>query len=187
MKGCVAYMHISEIFDPIFDFYRIRKSVKGERKFFFILPVVFGILAFIGFRMQLFSDNIELRDFANELLNQLITVLALFVSFCMGYLSILLTSSSKNIDELKTKDSDVYALDGKKCKMYQVCTNEITYVLVFQLLFLLIVFLEKFIIYILNELWVEALTSLNVALFIHILLVMMCVVKNIYFIFWKSQ
>ena len=47
--------------------------------------------------------------------------MTLFVSFTMGYLSILITSSSNNVNELKAKDSKKFTDEkGKPYKLFQI-------------------------------------------------------------------
>ena len=43
-----------------------------------------------------------------DILGDYITIMTLFVSFTMGYLSILMTSGSDNVNELKAKGFKVF-------------------------------------------------------------------------------
>ena len=63
--------------------------------------------------------------------------------------------------------------------------NEITYTLIFEVFFLLIVFLEKFAMYLMSDIQVKYLIAINIVFFVHTLLTLMITIKDIYFSFWK--
>lgn len=179
---------VREIWDPIFDFYVMRLGQKGEIIFFVIVPIIMGTSAYIIGSINRIHYSVSLNEFYNDILNQLITVIALFVTFCMAYLSILLTSSSKNVDELKSTKSESYKLKGISCSLYQVNANEVTYVLLSEIFFMIFVFFQKMISPITLISFIQkVLLCIDIAIFIHILLVMLVVVKNMYFSFWRSK
>lgn len=115
-------------------------------------------------------------------------MLTLFVSFTMAYLSIIVSSCSKNIDNLKSTKSEKYYLKRKKdCTLYQVLVSEITYNLLIEILFLLVTIVEKFILCVSNPIACKIMLSVDITLFVHVLFIMMIIVKDIYFSFWKSE
>lgn len=177
--------NLGEIWEPIIDFYRMRKGKKGEVAIFIFPPVVVGILSYLLGQFCVHNSEFELLGFCDDILNQLLTILALFISFCMAYLSILLTSSSKNIDDLKETESS-YKLGENICSLYQVSANEITYILMAQIIFLIFVFFQKFSLPLVSREVIKIFLCVNVSLFMHILIVMLVVVKNMYFSFWRS-
>lgn len=176
---------IGEIFDPIKDFYKMRKL--KETLVIFLIPVLFmGIAIFLSFFIVNKSSN-SIYEIGIDFLNQLITALALFISFSMAYLSIILSSSSSTIDEMKKIESDNYVLDGKKCKLYHVLTVDLTYTLVAQIIFLMIILLMKFLILISSIEIVRIIIGFGIAGIVHVLLMMLVIVKNVYYFFWKIK
>lgn len=176
-----------EVFDPIKDFYRMRKHKKLEISFYVLFPLFLAItFLFLDSKIST-CRSFSLDGFTQDFLNQIITMLTLFISFSMAYLSIIITSSSENVDKLKTTDSSSHFLNHKNCKLYQVLVNEITYQLIFEIVFLILVFFEKFMMYLLVDIFIKRVIALNIALFVHILLIMMITVKDIYYSFWKSR
>ncbi len=179
-------MYFNEIFEPIYDFYYMRKNKYKELFFLVILPVVLGVGIFLLENYVILNINEQLVVFSNDIIGQLITVLALFISFSMGYLSILLTSSSQNIDDLKKTDSKEYRVKSGKCTLYQVNINEISYLVLIEIFFLILVFFQKFIVTFAGNILIKVLLCLDISLFIHVLLVLIFVIKDIYFSFWRS-
>lgn len=178
---------IFEIFDPIVDFYSMRKKVKGENLFYILFPCFLSLVFLILDSKFSTCREFSLDGFTQDFLNQIVTMLTLFISFSMAYLSIIITSSSKNVDDLKDKESKTYCLENDKCTLYQVLVNEITYTLIFEIIFLITVFLEKFLMYLLMDFLIKFVIALNIALFTHVLIIMMVTVKDIYYSFWKSR
>ncbi|WP_373266501.1 hypothetical protein [Hungatella hathewayi] len=180
---------LRELFDPVWDFYSMRYLKKSEAVVFILVPIIIGLLFIIidlHFRtIRIFS----LDEFVVDLSNQIITMLTLFISFSMAYLSIIITSSSKNIDGLKSTPSTKYKFKKNKeyCTLYQVLVSEITYTLVMEIVFLLLVFFEKFIFYLCTDILLKYIVAIDIALLVHIFMVMMITVKDIYFSFWKSE
>jgi hypothetical protein len=178
--------NMSEIFDPVKDFFIIRKG--KEKLLFYGIPVLVGIISIVLFIFVHGNNDFNLPNFTNEFVNQLITMLTLFVSFTMAYLSIIVSSSSRNIDDLKSTKSEKYYLKRKKdCTLYQILVSEITYNLLIEILFLLITMVEKFILCISNSMVCKVMLAIDITLFVHVLFIMMIIVKDIYFSFWKSE
>lgn len=176
---------LGEIIDPIIEFYQMRVKVEIFSSIFF--PLICGAASLIvGLNMHpVYEFNII--EFSTDILNQILTILTLFISFSMAYLSIIITSSSKNVDGLKDKKSEKYFLRGEPCTLYQVLSSEITYTVVFEIFFLVFVLFQKFVIYMLDTLVLQILLSINIVFFVHVLLMMLIVIKNIYYSFWKSN
>lgn len=174
-----------ELREPLVDFYLIRKP--SEKFFFYLVPMIIGCLFPISTYFLKTVMPYDASDFLDDLLGQLITMLTLFISFSMAYLSIIVTSSSRNIDAIKNKVSDVYKLRKTGITLYQNLISEITYNLFVEIMFLLFIFLQKFLILISNGVFLKIYITLNVILLVHVLIIMMVTVKNIYFTFWKSK
>jgi hypothetical protein len=179
--------YIKEVVEPLVDFYKIRKTKKNEIIFFAVIPLLIGVIFLFSCFYLSTSRKLDLVDFDNDLLNQLITMLTLFISFSMAFLSILLSSSSKNVDDLKDTSSKEYSLNNKNCSLYQVLMIEITYSMIIEICFLLYVFLQKFVIYVSNDITIKFMLTLDIILLVHVLLLMLVTIKNVYYTFWKSK
>lgn len=176
---------LNEIFDPIRDYYKIH--IKSEKTIGLLIPVISGVLCFLVGTFATPSHDFEPRGFSEEILNQSLTMLTLFISFSMAYLSILITSDSKNVDELKKAESEKYFLDEKACTLYQVLASEITYTIVFEIFFMVILLVQRMLLCLCGAAAIKVILSMDIAFFVHTLLMMLVVVKNIYFSFWRSK
>ncbi|MCB6293802.1 hypothetical protein [Anaerostipes caccae] len=177
---------LGEIFDPVIDFYKMRK--KNEIVISVVIPMILGFLCFAISQTAKSNGVILLKDFTQDFLNQLITMLTLFVSFTMAYLSIIVSSSSENINRLKRTRSEDYYINVKKdCTLYQVLISEITYTLIIEIIFLILVVFQKFLNILTSSIGLKIIISTDVAIFVHVLVIMLVVVKNFYFTFWKSD
>lgn len=176
---------IGEIIDPVKDFFKMR--TKEEKIISIVIPMFAGALClFVGMCVHP-RYAFDLIGFSVDILDQLLTILTLFISFSMAYLSILITSGSKNIDGLKKYESEKYFLDGKACTLYQVLATEITYTIIFEIFFMVIVLIQRLMLYMCTANTIQVVLSLDIALFVHTLLMMLVVIKNIYYSFWQSK
>ena len=181
--------NLTEVFDPVKDFYSMRYKRKGEVAIFLLFPILLGLL-FLIMDSKLSTCRIfSLDDFTQDLLNQIITMLTLFISFSMAYLSILITSSSTNVENLKNTISVSYEFNRKKndCSLYHVLISEITYTLVIEIFFLVYVFFQKFIILLSTDIIIKYMIAVNISCFVHVLIIMLITVKDIYYSFWKPS
>lgn len=177
---------IGEIFDPIKDFYNIR--IKSEKIIIIVFPILVGCISYlISFYISP-DSKISRFEFVNDIIGQFITILALFISFNMGYLSLILTSSSKNVEDMKTAYSDKRFKDKKSkapYSVYEILTSEITYTLIMEIFFLMLCIFEKILLGIFSNAILRIIICLNVAAMIHIVIMLLVIVKNIYFGFWR--
>lgn len=177
---------VKEIYEPLKDFYKMRKKRKFELVVFIMVPIVIGMLLFL-FEIKFDARrNIDIDQFMMDLLNQLVTVLTLFISFSMAYLSIIVTSGSDTINKMKARKSKYYLLDNEYCTLFQVLMSDLTYTLIVEIIFLLFIFFQKFLIYMCGLVGLRILISMDVCFLVHVLLMLMLTVKNIYFSFWKG-
>lgn len=176
---------LKEILDPVKTFYGM-KNVK-EKMVYIGIPIVIGIICFLISSFIHRNGREDAFVIINDIVNQFITIMSLFISFTMAYLTILITSSSKNVEDLKGTDSEIKNKNGEFFSIYQEVTTEITYTVIIEILFLIICVFEKFFInYVCNDI-MKMLCAIDIAAFAHILLLMLMIVKDIYYTFWKSK
>lgn len=177
---------IGEIIDPVKIFYEM--SNKGEKVFIIVIPMLMGILCFAIGMLIPGSEEITMLSFIGDILSQFITIITLFISFTMGYLTIIISSSSENIERLKETDSkNIVDKKGEPYKLYQILTTEITYTIIVDIFFLTACVIEKFVVFYLNAILLKVICSINVIVFAHILILMLVTVKNIYYSFWRPD
>lgn len=176
---------MKEFFDPLKDFYKMRGFKEIVQMF--SGPIILGIVVLILEYFINVKQGVVLLDVFQDFTNQLITVTALFISFSMAYLSIILTSESENIKDLKKADSKKYKINNKFCKLYQVLVVEITYTIVAEIIFLLSIVASKICAYMVLDKYIIIMIILEIVFFSHNLLMTLLIVKNMYFSFWKAK
>lgn len=177
---------IKEIVEPLRDFYLMRRKRKSELVLFLAIPLIIGIILFLFEIIFNPIRAIDIDEFILDLLNQMITVLTLFISFSMAYLSIIITSSSESINKMKCEKSKDYSLGKESCTLFQVLMSDLTYTLITEIFFLLFIFFQKFLLYMCSIAGLRILISIDVCIMVHVLILLMVTVKNIYFSFWKG-
>ena len=80
-----------------------------------------------------------------------------------------------------------FGKDKEPYSLYQILTTQITYSVICEIAFLILCIFEKCIINYLPGLILKAICSANIALFMYILFVLLIIIKNIYFSFWRSK
>ena len=113
-------MIAKETFNIIKDFYSMRKKTKSDYLLINLFPAVIGVIAFIVGSTVHKIWNVNILSFTVDFINQTITVLALFISFSIAYVGMLISSDSEVVRKMRDKDSTRYELDGQKIKVYQV-------------------------------------------------------------------
>lgn len=176
-----------EISIPIVDFFRLKK--RWEKLLFILVPIIFGVINYIYilFCIKNCNLNFKINDVFNDYLNLQINVMALFITFSMAYLTILVTSSSKNVDELKTRTSCIYELNKQPVFLYQIILTELTYSIIIEIILLALSFIQKLLLVICSKECIDIFFSIDVILLVHIILILLRNVKNIYFSFWKAR
>lgn len=177
---------MKEILDPIVDFYKMHN--RKEKIFYVLIPTFVGVISYTISILVHGKNGFFLPHFSQDFINQLITMLTLFVSFTMTYLSIIISSNSDNINDLKSTLSIKYWIKKKgDCSLYNILINQITYGLTIEIFFLLFVIFEKFVMHMVDYSYLKIILAIDLALFVHILIIMLLVIKDIYFSFWQSK
>lgn len=177
---------ISETFEIVLDFYRMRKKELSEKIFIIGVPLLIGVFAFIIGVCVSKNWETSILEFTIDFINQIITVLALFISFSIAYIGMLITSNSKVIEDMKQKDSKHYFIKGKAVKVYQSIHCMMTYTVLVEVMFMVVVFAEKFLVYLLSNMQLKILLCVNLVVLIHIIILLGMQIRDIYFSFWRG-
>lgn len=176
-----------EILEIVKDFYDMRKGVKKQLILINGVPFLIGVCSFFIGTFCKKNWSVNISDFSSDFLNQLITVLALFISFSIGYIGMLITSDSESVKIMKQKESNYYCIHGEKVKVYQEIHNLMTYTVFVEILFIIFVFAQKFFLYIMNEVVLKIGLCINISILMHIVILIMIQMRDIYFSFWSAK
>lgn len=162
-----------------------------------ILSVTIVLIQYV-FTKNLPSDKFTYVGMINDLISSSLTVVALFVSFSLACLTILVSSNSQNINEAKTYYLEKIVegkriiqreirVDGKIITLFQYLLIDLTYTVIIQSFYILFLFSQKFFVSYIGNYSIIIFLSLNLMLLIHVIILEIKNTNNIYLIFWKSK
>ena len=166
---------------PIVDYYRILK--KKEFNYEIIMPIliavfVTGIYNHLG---CVLPALLKLRDV-------LPASLAILIGFSITCITILITSNTNNIIEIKGKKTDSRIIGSETISIYQWFLVMFIYVLLMQIFLLLVVFFTAFALRVCsNDYFITALLFIEVFLTLHVLFILIRNISNFYFVFFKNK
>lgn len=160
----------------IIDFY---KSIKpGEFIDSVIIPLAFTLLAF---KFQDGNLNNELKVSFND---SILTITSFLIAFSICAITLLFSTSSKNIEAAKKEITDRENYKKKKVSYFQLIQIRSYYNVVMEFsLIMLTIFYKLFSI----GINLNALFYVNIFLIIHILFVMCFVVIHMYHLSWRNE
>lgn len=151
-------------------------SEKKELFYEWMAPLVLGVVFY-------FIPTFGFQSLSSEIISNFINVLAILVGFSITSISILTTSSSENVNNLKGILSR-RKLGNRLISLYQLIVITFSFVLVVEI-FLLVynLFLQFFI----NTTYSKILFSIDIFFITNILLLNLRNITNIYFIFFRRK
>ncbi len=133
-----------ETIEVLINFYRI--DPKNRFFMYIFVPFILGGLSFLVDRFFPIVVETTVYDFMNDYINISLTVISLFLTISIGYLSLLVGGNNKGLERIKTTYSEKYKLKGKWILLYEQIFIEV-YVLIFSELSMIIyLFIIKFLI-----------------------------------------
>ena len=178
MKNIGHFLYLEFLF--VIKDYAVTIKLK-EFIFDWILPFIFAFL----FRL-LFLNNLCINQI-NDFNGYVINVFAILIGFSLTSLTILSTSNSNNINQLKENITE-RKIGGKNISLYQLIFITFSFGLlveIFSLIFSLFYFL--FIKIGFSEFFIKNVFVFYLIFLIHIIFLNIRNITNFYFIFWKKD
>ena len=164
------------------------EQIKNEKKLFVTIPLLIALLLACWLNNFLnLIEGFELKNFIKDYLTIQITIITLFISFSITYVTILATGTGTNIEKLKATKSKKATANGKNIYLYQILLNNFTYNILVQAIILIISFLHFFIMYFANDIINIIATSIQFGLVLHIIILTVTNMLNVYFAFWDCK
>lgn len=167
-----------------FDYLKTRKNIWLKVLVAFVPAVVVGLsLFYIDF-----NEGVEIADIFKDYINVQISAIAILISFSIAIITILVSADNPNIKRLKEMHStDCKPLNGKPLSLFQVLLSNITYNVLIEVTYLILlifcIFLQLFI----ADNWYKVLMAISVFFIIHILHILLESVGQMYLTFWKYE
>ena len=171
----------------------------STRKKYWIQCFVALLIALVFFCYFCFFDinkRYDIIDLFDNFIDSLISGISILLSFSIAVLTIFVTANNSNIEILKSKKAD-QKYKKLKCNsdnnedatlnLYQVLLSSITYCILIQIIFLLILFFEMFLKTVVDIEALKAFVSINVFIMLLIFFALYEIVLNLFYTFWKTD
>ena len=176
----------SIIFVPVKDYIKSRKHLFIK----FVFPMVVAAIALAITLFFNFGDSEKLNSIFSEFISTQINIIAILISFSIAIITILVSADNRNIQELKktlSNEKDYNSVNGKQLSLFQILLSNIAYNIICEtvyLIFLIAVALTKSIFPIQLLKYVSAIC---IFIILHILLVLLESVAQMYLKFWDKK
>ena len=176
----------SILFVPVKDYIKSRKKLYVK----FIFPMVVATTALAITLFFNFGDGEKLNAVFSEFISTQINIIAILISFSIAIITILVSADNHNIQELKntlSNEKHYHSVNGKQLSLFQILLSNIAYNIICEtvyLIFLIAVALTKSIFPLQSLKYVSAIC---IFVILHILLVLLESVAQMYLTFWDKK
>lgn len=171
---------------PLRDYFRSRKKLMLK----FVLPLITASLA-LGSAILFDIGNAEkITSIFIGFIDTQINIVAILISFSVAIITILVSADNKNIQELKKTESqkELYnPVDGKQLSLFQVLLSNIAYNIIVEIFYLVCLIAVSLLQAIIPVIGLKYVTVLCVFVMMHILLVLLESVSQMYLTFWMKK
>lgn len=167
-----------------FDYLKTRKHIWLKMLIALVPAIATGIcLSVVKLKQGVIISGV-FKDFVNVQ----ISAIAILISFSIAIITILVSADNPNIKKLKERKSEeCKPLNGEKLNLFQVLLSNITYNVLIEVFYLIVLVFYIFIQLYVPENWYKVLMSISVFFVIHILHILLESVGQMYLTFWKHE
>ena len=176
----------SIIFVPIKDYFISRKKVFIK----FFIPL---FIAFVALLFALFFDigNSEkvILTFSGFIDTQ-INIVAILISFSVAIITILVSADNKNIQCLKETESNkrqYKPVNGQQLSLFQILLSNIAYNVIIEIIYLVGLITISLVKNLFPVVSLKYLTAICIFIILHILLILLESVAQMYLTFWANR
>ncbi len=172
---------------PLIDYWRTRRNVIAILAF----PLLLAELALWYALLFDTRTSTDLLEEFESFINIQINVVAILISFSVAIIAILISSDSeciRKLRELKTIDTERYRCidDNEKLSLFQIILSNIAYNIIIEVFYLVILIIQVFLKLIIGIYWLKYLVALDIFFIIHILIILLISVSQMYLTFWTA-
>lgn len=174
------------IFVPIKDYFGSRRKL--YRKFLF--PLITAFSALIITLLFNIGDASQVLQTFNGFVDTQISIVAILISFSVAIITILVSADNKNIDNLKStvsNEKDYKAVNNKQLTLFQVLLSNIAYNTIVEVVYLILLIGVGLLYTILPIQILKYILAICVFFIVHIFLVLLESVAQMYLTFWSKK
>ena len=176
----------SIIFIPIRDYFISR------RKFYtkFLIPFIIATISLVFAFLFDFGNIERIASVFSEFISTQINIVAILISFSVAIITILVSADNKNIQQLKetkSNPSTYKPVNGNQLSLFQVLLSNIAYNVIVEVVYLTGLISISLIQAVLPIASLKYLTAVCILIILHILLVLLESVAQMYLTFWAKK
>lgn len=176
----------SIILVPVSDYVHSRKKLYIK----ILLPLFISGIALAITLLYDFGDSNKINAVFSEFVNAQINIVAILISFSIAIITILVTADNTNITELKgtPSDPDEYKpIDNVQLSLFQVLLSNIAYNIISEVVYLILLIAIVLVKTVLPLPALKYLSAICLFMILHILLVLLESVAQMYLTFWNKK
>ena len=169
---------------PVCDYFKTRKRIP-QKILVSLIPALLVLAYSLFFNVR---QGIDIAEVFANFVNVQISAVAIFISFSIAIITILVSADNANINRLKEQeagDKDYKLLKGKRLTLFQVLLSNITYNVLIEIIYLVILIGYIFLQLVLPIGALKYLSAISVFFIAHILHILVESVVQMYLTFWK--
>ena len=179
-------MNFAFIFLPVKDYLKTRRKLWRQ----YIVPFLAGVIVLICSFMLDAKEGVDIEAVFSDFVNIQISAIAILISFSLAIITILVSADNENIRKLKKEKVSELAykkLEDEPLSLFQVLLSNISYNVMVEIIYMIILIFYIFLSLVLSTSIIKWLTAISVFFLMHILLVLMECVAQMYLTFWKDK
>ena len=176
----------SIIWIPVSDYIHSRKKLYVK----ILLPLLISGIALAITLLYDFGDSDKINSVFSEFVSAQINIVAILISFSIAIITILVTADNANITALKgtPSDPDEYKpIDNAQLSLFQVLLSNIAYNIISEVVYLILLIAIVLVKTVLPLPALKYLSALCLFMILHILLVLLESVAQMYLTFWNRK
>jgi hypothetical protein len=167
-----------------FDYLKTRRRIWVK----FLIALIPAIATGLALGLIDFRQDAIIADIFRDFVNVQISAIAILISFSIAIITILVSADNPNMKRLKISEStECKLLNGKKLSLFQVLLSNITYGVLVEVVYLVILIIFIFLQIFVCDDWYKVLMAISVFFLIHILHILLESVGQMYLTFWKHE
>lgn len=174
------------IFVPIKDYFISRKKVFIK----FLVPMLIALAALLlAMFFNIGNSEKVLLTFSGFIDTQ-INIVAIFISFSVAIITILVSADNKNIQCLKETESNkkqYKPVNGKQLSLFQILLSNIAYNVIVEIIYLVGLIVISLMQNLIPLLTLKYITVVCIFIILHILFVLLESVAQMYLTFWANK
>ena len=174
------------IFVPIKDYFISRKKVFIK----FLIPIMIALTALLLAIFFNIGDPEKVLSTFSGFIDTQINIVAILISFSVAIITILVSADNKNVQYLKETESNkkqYKPVNGKQLSLFQILLSNIAYNVIVEIVYLAGLIAIALMQNLLPVLSLKYITAICIFIILHIFLVLLESVAQMYLTFWANK